>query len=85
MVEKSPAPQEPLLPATATFVRTHAWRILALSALVLIPCFWHPWIEAGDLGSHVYNAWLANLAERGQAPGVFVVRQWSNVLFDWCP
>jgi hypothetical protein len=39
-------------------------------------------IEAGDLGSHVYNAWLAQLIERGQAPGLYLVTKWSNVLFD---
>jgi len=46
------------------------------------PCFWHPHIQAGDLGSHVYNAWLAQLVGQGHAPGVYVVRQWNNVLFD---
>jgi hypothetical protein len=37
---------------------------------------------AGDLGSHVYNAWLAQLVEQGKAPGVYIVTQWKNVLFD---
>jgi hypothetical protein len=44
---------------------------------------WHRRIEAGDLGSHVYNVWLAQLIEKGQAPGLYFVRQWNNVLFDW--
>lgn len=56
--------------------------ILAISVLLVIPCFWHRHIEAGDLGSHVYNAWLAQLIEQGRAPGLFIARQWSNVLFD---
>ncbi|HJZ62702.1 MAG TPA: hypothetical protein VKD70_00170 [Candidatus Acidoferrum sp.] len=30
----------------------------------------------------MYNAWLSQLAERGQVPGVYVVHQWNNVLFD---
>jgi hypothetical protein len=47
------------------------------------PCFWHRRIEAGDLASHTYNAWLAQLVEKGQAPGVYAVHQWNNVLFDW--
>jgi hypothetical protein len=55
---------------------------LGLSFLLLIPCFWHPHIQTGDLGSHVYNAWLAQLVEQGKAPGVYVVAQWKNVLFD---
>jgi len=57
-------------------------RILLLSALLLIPVFWHPHIEAGDLGSHVYNAWLAQLVQKGTAPGVYSVWQFKNVLFD---
>ena len=50
--------------------------------LLLIPCFWHAHIQAGDLGSHVYNAWLAQLIEHHQLSGLIVVRQWNNVLFD---
>ena len=56
--------------------------VVAVSIFLLIPCFWQAHIEAGDLGSHVYNAWLAQLIEKGQAPGLYVVRQWNNVLFD---
>jgi len=50
---------------------------------VLVPCFWHRRIEASDLGSHVYNAWLVHLIRRRQAPGLWVAHQWTNVLFDW--
>ena len=53
-----------------------------LSMLLLAPCFWHTHIQAGDLGSHVYNAWLAQLAERGEVPGLYTVWQYQNVLFD---
>jgi hypothetical protein len=56
--------------------------LLAISIVLLIPCFWHGHIEAGDLGSHVYNAWLAQLIEQGKAPGLYIVRQYDNVLFD---
>jgi hypothetical protein len=56
--------------------------ILVISILLLMPCFWHSHIQAGDLGSHVYNAWLAQLIEQGKAPGLFIVRQYDNVLFD---
>jgi len=52
------------------------------SILVLIPCFWQSRVQAGDLGSHVYNAWLAQLIEKGQAPGLRLVGQPTNVLFD---
>jgi len=57
--------------------------ILALSGLLVVPCYWHSRIEAGDLGSHTYNAWLAQLAQAGQAPGLHVVWQWQNILVDW--
>jgi len=35
------------------------------------------------LPSHVYNAWLAQLIEKGQAPGLYLAKQWNNVLFDF--
>jgi len=50
--------------------------------LLLVPCVWQRRIEAGDLGSHVYNAWLAQQIARGKAPGLYLTRQWHNVLFD---
>jgi MFS family permease len=64
------------------FVRTNCLAVVLISALLLVPCFWHSRIQAGDLGSHVYNAWLAQLIERGQISGLTVARPWSNVLFD---
>src|SRR6266851_3249551 len=65
--------------------RFSGWRIVAvfaISGLILVPCWWHRRIEAGDLASHVYNAWLAQLIEKGQAPGLYIAKQWNNVLFD---
>ena len=70
------------LQAARNFLRQFWLQVVAISAGLLIPCFWHQRIEAGDLGSHVYNAWLAHLIERGQAPGLHLARQWNNVLFD---
>jgi hypothetical protein len=70
--------------AATRFVRENAWLVLGLSALVVVPCLWHRHIEAGDLGSHVYNAWLAQLIQKGQAPGLYLARQWNNILFDVC-
>ena len=55
---------------------------LSLSLILLVPCFWQPRIQAGDLSSHLYNAWLAQLIDRGQAPGLTLVRQSNNILFD---
>ena len=65
------------------FVRAFKLRILIWSVVLLIPCLWHRRIEAGDLPSHVYNAWLAQLIEKGQAPGLYLAKQWNNVLFDF--
>jgi hypothetical protein len=56
--------------------------VLAVSAVLVFPCLWHSRIEAGDLPSHVYNAWLAQLIAKSQAPDLFIAAQWHNVLFD---
>jgi hypothetical protein len=53
-----------------------------LTILLLIPIFWHQHIAAGDLPSHTYNAWLAQLIHKQQAPGLYTVAQFHNVLFD---
>jgi hypothetical protein len=57
-------------------------RIALLSILFVIPCFWQSRIQAGDLSSHVYNAWLASLISQGKIPGLWIARQSNNVLFD---
>ena len=76
----SPVPTES--DARRGFMRDHWPRLVLISALVTVPCLWHRHFEAGDLASHVYNAWLAQLIQHGQAPGLYIVRQWNNVLFD---
>jgi hypothetical protein len=64
------------------FFRTAVWRLLIISALLLLPCFWHKRIEAGDLPSHTYNAWLSQLIAQGRAPGLYIESRWDNVLSD---
>ena len=64
------------------FCRGNSWIVLFCSVLILIPCFWHRRIEAGDLASHTYNAWLAQSIVKGHAPGLYIVPRWNNVLFD---
>lgn len=54
----------------------------AASLLLALPCLWQSRIQAGDLSSHLYNAWLAQLIGEGRAPGLSIVAQSSNVLFD---
>ncbi|MGH9734398.1 MAG: hypothetical protein ACRD8A_07405 [Candidatus Acidiferrales bacterium] len=74
--------QGALWPA-AKFVTTRWLTLSAISALVLIPVFWHREIEADDLGSHLYNAWLVQLIHRGQAHGLWIDHRWNNILFDY--
>jgi len=76
-IGQSRAIELPLLPLPQNF-----YIFLLISLLLVIPCFWHAHIEAGDLGSHLYNAWLAELVHQGRAPGVYIIWQWDNILFD---
>jgi len=65
------------------FLRDFRFRILAVSAAVVVPCFWHRDIVSSDLGSHLYNAWLAQLIRQGHLPGLWVGQQHTNVFFDY--
>jgi hypothetical protein len=53
-----------------------------VSVLLLVPCFWQSRIQAGDLSSHLYNAWLATLIGQGKAPGLWIEPRSNNVLPD---
>jgi hypothetical protein len=74
-------PAPPAHPALAALGRSR-WLYVPVSLLLLIPCYWQPRIEAGDLSSHVYNSWLAQLIGSGRAQGLAVVWQSTNILFD---
>ncbi|HYL34533.1 MAG TPA: hypothetical protein VEV17_01325, partial [Bryobacteraceae bacterium] len=52
------------------------------AVLLSIPCVWQRHIQAADLPSHLYNAWLANQAAAGLLKGLYVVPQYTNVVFD---
>ena len=58
---------------------------LAIGAAValLIPCFWQAHLQAGDLSSHLYNAWLAGQIEAGKTEGLRLIPGGTNVLSDW--
>ena len=58
------------------------WRYVLVSLLFLIPCYWQPRIQAGDLSSHIYNSWLSQLIESGRLQGLVIVQQTTNILFD---
>ncbi|GAC1626878.1 MAG: hypothetical protein NVS9B13_23520 [Candidatus Acidiferrum sp.] len=70
------------LVAAVQFVKKFWFRFITVSSAMVIPCLWHRHIEAGDLASHAYNAWLAQLIETGHAPGLYFASQWNNILFD---
>ena len=57
--------------------------MVAISLVLLIPCIWQERIQAGDLSSHVYNAWLAGQIQSGAVKGLTVIPLWTNVLSDW--
>ena len=59
------------------------WRFSLFLGLALLPCFWQSRIQAGDLSSHLYNAWLALQIRSGAVHGLSIVPQWTNVAFDW--
>src|SRR5260370_25404524 len=76
-VFKKAEPQPPVPPRSRGPIT-----YLLSSILLLVPCFWQSRLQAGDLSSHIYNAWLAQLIESGRAPGLSIVFQTTNVLFD---
>jgi hypothetical protein len=78
-----PAASAELAPASpaAEDARSSVGIGIAVGALPLA-LFLVPRPSTGDLHSHVYNAWLASLAKRGELPGIFVVNEWTNVLVD---
>jgi hypothetical protein len=75
-----PAPRPPH-PALAALGRSR-WLYVLVSILLLAPCYWQPRVQAGDLASHIYNAWLAQLIESGRLQGLAIVSQTTNILFD---
>jgi hypothetical protein len=64
------------------YLRRTPVRVALISVLILLPCFWQSRIQAGDLSSHLYNAWLSILISQGKAPGLQIAPQRTNVLFD---
>ncbi len=76
-----PPDPPPRQPARKFLTRTSV-RVVLISALVLVPCFWQSRMQAGDLSSHLYNAWLSIQIGEGKAPGLQIVPQHTNILFD---
>lgn len=55
---------------------------LLISVVLLVPCFWQSRIQAGDLSSHLYNAWLGTEILAGRGGGLTMASPSTNVLFD---
>lgn len=55
---------------------------LLISLVLLVPCFWQSRIQAGDLSSHLYNAWLGTEILAGRGGELTVASPSTNVLFD---
>ena len=81
-----PSPAPPASPPESTSALAglgrSRWAYVLLSLLLLAPCYWQPRVQAGDLSSHIYNSWLAQLVENGHAQGLVMVSQTTNILFD---
>jgi hypothetical protein len=53
-----------------------------ISLLLIVPCLWQPIVSSGDLQSHIYNAWLAELIRTGSIHGLWIGHQSTNLLLD---
>lgn len=75
-----PAPP-PVNSALAALGRSR-WLYVLVSLVLLAPCYWQERVQAGDLSSHIYNSWLAQLIESRHPAGLVIVGQSTNILFD---
>jgi len=75
------AASRPENPALAALKRSR-WLYVVVSVVLLLPCYWQSHVQAGDLSSHIYNAWLAQLISSGQIHGLQIAGQTTNILFD---
>jgi len=85
--EAYPEPPPRAKPGAHTHVLSSATNrvlIAVVALLLMVPCFWQPHIMAGDLPSHLYNAWLAGQIEQGNLPAqLSLAHPMTNVLADW--
>ncbi|GIU77194.1 MAG: hypothetical protein KatS3mg005_0432 [Bryobacteraceae bacterium] len=64
-------------------MRRRVYAHIAVSLLLIAPVLLQKHVQAGDLASHLYNAWLVLLVKSGEPLGLEIVPQYSNVMFDW--
>lgn len=60
----------------------HAAGYVIVSLFCVVPCFWQERIQASDLSSHLYNAWLANLMTQHKMAGLHFASLSNNIEFD---
>jgi hypothetical protein len=78
----TPVPDRALFKGgTSRFVRNAA-ACLIVSLFCVLPCFWQERIQASDLSSHLYNAWLANLMTQHNMAGLHFASLSNNIEFD---
>lgn len=75
----------PFQAASANVRRTRRLSLVTgaiVTLCVLIPCYWQPHIEANDLPSHLYNAWLYLQVHATRPPGIIITHPATNFLAD---
>jgi len=75
-------PVEPLAVKLHQLLAAQFYRRRDFSFLLLIHASGTPTFKPGDLGSHVYNAWLAQLASMVRLPRLCRPAQWNNICSD---
>jgi hypothetical protein len=63
--------------------KTDLLGVFGISALLVLPCFWHEFLVCVDLGSHTYTTWIGVLIAAGKTPSLYLAPQKTNILFDW--
>ncbi len=56
--------------------------LLAFLGCLLLPVFWTPRVQAVDMASHTYGAWLTSSVRAGAHAGVSLERVHTNLLVD---
>lgn len=87
MEEQTLNPATPSLPAVpAGWLAAFHWRgrlgYVLISLLLLLPVYWQPRVQGGDLSSHFDNAWLTQRIESGRMQGQAATNGATNILFD---
>lgn len=70
-----------MTPSAAVLTRRRLW-YAAVSLLLLLPCYWQPRLQGGDLAGHLYNGWLTREVESGRTDGLLIVHPTTDILFD---